>query len=155
MLNNPMALGRLLTEAAPRRGERAMVIAAATGYAAAILSRLVGPVMAVEEEGELASFARGALAGYDVTLIEGPLAEGHAGGAPYDLILIDGAVEYVPESLVSQLADGGRVATAILDRGVSRLALGRKAGEGFGVAPFADAAAAILPGFAKPRTFTF
>ena len=154
-LNNPMALGRLLTEAAPRHGDRAMVIAAATGYAAAILSRLVGQVVAVEEDGELAAFARDALAGYDVSLVEGPLAEGHGAGAPYDLILIDGAVEYVPDTLVSQLADGGRVATAILDRGVSRLALGRKAGEGFGVAPFADAAAAILPGFVRPRTFTF
>jgi protein-L-isoaspartate(D-aspartate) O-methyltransferase len=154
-LNNPMALGRLLTEAAPRKGERALVVGAATGYAAAVLSRLVGPVIAVEEDATLAAFARSALADYPVTLVEGPLVQGHAAGGPYDLILVDGAIECVPDALVAQLADNGRMAVAMLDNGVSRLSLGRKAGEGFGTAAFSDAAAAILPGFAKPKTFTF
>ncbi len=154
-MNNPMALGRLLTEAATREGERALVVGAATGYAAAILSRLVGSVVAVEEDADLAAFAREALAGYSVTLVEGPLAQGHAAGGPYDLILIDGAVEFVPDALVAQLVDGGRVAVAVLEEGVSRLSIGRKAGEGFGTAAFSDAAAAILPGFTKPRAFSF
>ena len=154
-LNNPMALGRLLTEASPRKGERALVIGAATGYAAAVLSRLVGPVVAVEEDAELAAFARSALAGYPVTLVEGPLSEGHPAGGPYDLILVDGAIEIVPDALIAQLTDNGRMAVAMLDNGVSRLSLGRKAGEGFGTAAFTDAAAAMLPGFAKPKTFTF
>jgi protein-L-isoaspartate(D-aspartate) O-methyltransferase len=154
-MNNPMALGRLLTEAATREGERALVVGAATGYAAAILSRLVGSVVAVEEDADLAGFARDALAGYPVTLVEGPLAQGHAAGGPYDLILIDGAVEFVPDALVAQLVDGGRVAAAVLEEGVSRLSIGRKAGEGFGTAAFSDAAAAILPGFTRPRAFSF
>jgi protein-L-isoaspartate(D-aspartate) O-methyltransferase len=154
-MNNPMALGRLLTEAATREGERALVVGAATGYAAAILSRLVGSVVAVEEDADLAAFAREALAGFPVTLVEGPLAQGHAAGGPYDLILIDGAVEFVPDALVAQLVDGGRVAAAVLEEGVSRLSIGRKAGEGFGTAAFSDAAAAILPGFARPKAFSF
>jgi protein-L-isoaspartate(D-aspartate) O-methyltransferase len=154
-LNNPMALGRLLTEASPRDGERAMVIGAATGYAAAVLSRLVGPLVAVEEDAELAVFARAALADYPVTVIEGPLGEGYAAGGPYDLILVDGAIEFVPDPLIAQLTDYGRLAAAMLDNGVSRLSLGRKAGEGFGTAAFTDAAAAELPGFARPKTFTF
>ena len=154
-MNNPMALGRLLTEASPEKGERALVIGAATGYAAAVLSRLVGHVVAVEDDPELAGFARTALAGYPVTLIEGPLGEGHAAGGPYDLILVDGAIEFVPDALIAQLTDNGRLAAAMLDNGVSRLSLGRKAGDGFGTAAFSDAAAAILPGFAKPKTFTF
>jgi protein-L-isoaspartate(D-aspartate) O-methyltransferase len=154
-LNSPMAIGRLLTEAAPRRGERAMAIGVATGYAAAVLARLVGPVVAVEEDSELAAFARTALAGSEVTLVEGPLAEGSPDGAPYDLILIDGAVEFVPQALVDQLKDGGRLAAGIVENAVTRLAIGRKAGEGFGMVAFADAAAAVLPGFAKPRTFNF
>ena len=104
--NSPMALGRLLTEAAPRPGERALVVGAATGYAAAVLARLVGPVVAVEEDAELAAEARANLSAGDVRLFEGPLAQGCADGAPYDLILIDGAVESVPDSLVAQLADG-------------------------------------------------
>lgn len=154
-LNNPMALGRLLTEASPQEGERALVVGAATGYAAAILSRLVGAVIALEEDAELAAFARDALAGDAVTVVEGPLAEGHAKGAPYDLILIDGAVEFVPDALVAQLVDGGRIAAAILDQGVSRLSIGVKAGEGFGTVAFTDAAAAVLPGFVRPKRFTF
>jgi protein-L-isoaspartate(D-aspartate) O-methyltransferase len=153
--NSPMALGRLLTEAAPRPGERVLVVAAATGYAAALLARLAGPVVAVEEDCDLAAQARANLAGTGVRFVEGPPAEGCRDGAPYDLILIDGAVEYVPEALVAQLADGGRLAAGLLENGVTRLAIGRRAGEGFGMAAFADAAAAILPGFAKPRAFEF
>jgi protein-L-isoaspartate(D-aspartate) O-methyltransferase len=154
-LNNPMALGRLLTEAAPRESDRALVIGAATGYAAAVLARLVASVVAVEEEPSLAAAARAALGGTEVTLIEGPMAEGYAAGAPYDLILVDGAVEFIPETLIAQLGEDGRIASGIVENGVTRLALGRKAGDGFGMAAFADAAAAILPGFVKPRTFTF
>ena len=154
-LNPPMALGRLLTEARPRRGEKVMVIGAATGYAAAVAARLVGPLVAVEEDAELAAIARVALEGTEAKLVEGPLAKGWKKGAPYDLILIDGAVETVPEALIAQLADGGRLAAGIVEEGVTRLALGRKAGEGFGMAPFADAAAAVLPGFARPRAFSF
>lgn len=154
-LNNPLALGRLLTEAAPEDGERALVIGAATGYAAAVMSRLAGTVVAVEEDPELAAFAREALADYPVTLVEGPLGEGHAAGGPYDVILIDGAVEFVPDALIAQLKDNGRIAVAMLENGVTRLSLGRKAGDGFGTAAFSDAAATILPGFVKPKTFTF
>jgi protein-L-isoaspartate(D-aspartate) O-methyltransferase len=154
-LNPPMALGRLLTEARPQRGEKAMVIGAATGYAAAVTARLVGSLVAVEEDAELAAIARAALEGSGARLVEGPLAKGWKKGAPYDLILIDGAVETVPEALIAQLADGGRLAAGIVEQGVTRLALGRKAGEGFGMAAFADAAAAVLPGFARPRAFIF
>jgi protein-L-isoaspartate(D-aspartate) O-methyltransferase len=154
-LNSPMALGRLLTEAAPRPGERAMVVAAATGYAAAVMARLAGPVFAVEEDAELAAEARANLAGSGVELFEAPLVRGCPVEAPFDLILIDGAVECVPDALIAQLSEGGRLAAGLLENGVTRLAIGRRAGEGFGMAAFADAAAAILPGFAKPRTFKF
>ena len=71
------------------------------------------------------------------------------------MILIDGAVEFVPQAIVEQLKDGGRLAASILEDGVTRLAIGRRAGEGFGMASVSDAAAAVLPGFLKPRTFTF
>ncbi|HEX6374807.1 MAG TPA: protein-L-isoaspartate O-methyltransferase [Allosphingosinicella sp.] len=153
--NSPMALGRLLTEAAPQRGERALAIGVATGYGAAVLSRLVGPLVAVEEDAELAAAARVNLAGFEVELVEGALVRGWEAQAPYDLILIDGAVEFVPDSLVAQLAEDGRLATGLLENGITRLAIGRRAGEGFGMMAFADAAAAILPGFAKPRAFRF
>ena len=154
-LNSPLSLGRMLSEASPQPHEKALVIAAATGYAAAVLERLVASVVAVEEDNGLAARARENLAGTSVELVEGPLADGHAAGAPYDFILIDGAVEFVPDAIVAQLAEGGRLATAILDNGVSRIALGRRAGDGFGLLPITDSASTVLPAFVRPRAFTF
>ena len=154
-MNPPMALGRLLTEARLRGHERALVVGAGTGYAAAVLARLVASVVAVEEDEDLLGFAKGALAGTGVNLVKGPLAKGWAKSGPYDFILIDGAVDHVPQAIVDQVADGGAVALALLDRGVSRLAVGRDVGGAFGTTVFADAETAPLPGFAQPRTFSF
>lgn len=154
-LNSPMALGRMLSEAGLRGNERALVIGAATGYSAAVVARLAASVIALEEQPDLVAFARAALEGTGVELVEGPLTEGHAAGAPYDFILIDGAVEQVPQVIVDQVADGGQVALALLEGGVSRLAVGRVVAGAFGTAAFSDAAAAVLPGFQKPRGFRF
>jgi protein-L-isoaspartate(D-aspartate) O-methyltransferase len=154
-LNPPMATARLLSEAGPRGHERAMVVGAATGYSAALLAKLCASVVAVEEDAALASFARDALAGSGVELVEGPLAQGHQAGAPYDLVLIDGAVEFVPDAIVAQVAEGGKIAAVVLDQGVTRLGFGRKVAGTFGLTIFTDGAAAILPGFVKPRTFSF
>lgn len=154
-LNPPMALGRLLTEAQLAGDEKALLIGSGTGYAAAVLARLVRAVVALEEDPALAATARGTLTDANVTLVEGPLAEGWAAGAPYDFILIDGAVDDVPPAIVAQAAEGARIGLALLDRGVTRLAMGRVAGGAFGLSTFADAAVAVLPGFAKPRNFVF
>ncbi|MGQ0559481.1 MAG: protein-L-isoaspartate O-methyltransferase family protein [Sphingosinicella sp.] len=154
-LNPPMALGRMLTEARLRGHEHALVIGAATGYSSAVLARLVRSVVALEERPELAGFARKALAGTAVKVIEGALVGGHARAAPYDFILVDGAVEYVPEAIVGQIAEGGECALALVDQGVTRLAIGRVVAGAFGASAFADAAAAPLPGFARPRVFQF
>jgi protein-L-isoaspartate(D-aspartate) O-methyltransferase len=154
-LNPPMALGRMLTEARLRGGEKALVIGAATGYSAALLARLAGSVTALEEDPELAAFARAALAGSGVELIEGPLTQGNAAGAPYDFVLIDGAVEHVPQAIVDQVAEGGEVALALVENGVTRLATGRVVADAFGMTIYSDAATAVLPGFEKPRGFSF
>ena len=154
--NVPIATGRLLNAAALRASDRVLLIGAVGGYTAAVLDRLVAAVVAVESDPQLAAFARTALAGLpDVTLIEGPLETGHAAGAPYDVLLIDGAVEAVPEALVEQVAIGGRVAAGLVDRGVTRLAAGRRSAGGFGLLDFADVDCVVLPGFARPRAFTF
>ncbi|HEV2866117.1 MAG TPA: protein-L-isoaspartate O-methyltransferase [Allosphingosinicella sp.] len=154
-LNSPMALGRMLSEAHLGGGERALVIGAATGYSAAVLARLVRSVVAVEEVPELVDFARAALPGTRLELVQAPLTEGYPAGAPYDFVLIDGAVEHVPQAIVDQLADGGEFALALIDEGVTRLCVGRVAGGAFGTTAFSDAAAAVLPGFLKPRGFSF
>jgi protein-L-isoaspartate(D-aspartate) O-methyltransferase len=154
-LNPPMTLGRLLTEARLGGSERALVVGAATGYSAAVLARLVASVVALEEDPDLAAFARGALDGTGIQVVEGKLADGHAAAGPYDFILIDGAVERVPDEIVAQVADGGVVALAIVENNVTRLALGRVVAGAFGATTFADAAAVSLPGFQEPRTFKF
>ncbi len=70
-------------------------------------------------------------------------------------VVIDGAVESVPDAIVDQLAHGGRLVTGLVDRGVTRLALGRRTDGGFGLVDFADLDCVVLPGFAKPKTFQF
>jgi len=154
-LNPPMAVGRMLTEARLRGHERALVIGAATGYSAALLARLVGSVVALEEDDDLSAFAGRALQGSGVESVKGPLARGWQSGAPYDFILIDGSVEQVPLAIVEQVADGGMIALALLEDGVSRLAVGRVVGGAFGATIFADAETAPLPGFDRPRGFSF
>ena len=154
-LNPPMVIGRLLTEARVGSGDRVLLIGAGTGYSAELLGRLAGSVVAVEQDRALLAQAREAVTASNVRLIEGDLAVGWADGAPYDLIVIDGAVEEVPPALIDQLAEGGRLAAVIVERGVTRLAIGRRAGGGFGMSSFADAASVVLPGFARVVEFSF
>ena len=154
-LSSPMALGRMLTEARLDGSERALVVGAATGYSAAVLARLAASVVALEQDPGLVAFARDALAGTGVTVVEGALNAGHQGGAPYDFVLIDGAVEEVPQAIVDQVADGGEIALALIEQGVTRLCVGRVVAGAFGSQCYSDAAAAVLPGFEKPRIFSF
>ena len=150
-LSAPAVLGQLLTQMMPEPGQRALVVGAGSGYSAAVLSAMGLQVVALESDPELAAGARKK----KIKIVEGPLEQGHAAGAPYDQILIDGAVEYIPDALVSQLADGGRLGAAIVDRGTTRLAVGRKAGNAFGTLSVCDAGVPALPGFQRPRAFTF
>ncbi|MBW6530737.1 protein-L-isoaspartate O-methyltransferase [Sphingomonas sp. RRHST34] len=155
-LNTPLATARLLVEARLRPSDRVLLIGAAAGYTAAVLARIVADVVAVEESPDLAVHARAALADErNVTLVEAPLAQGHAAGAPYDVLLVDGAVEELPSTLLTQVADGGRIVTGLIERGVFRLAAGAHRGAATALTPFADIDSVRLPGFAKPRGFTF
>jgi protein-L-isoaspartate(D-aspartate) O-methyltransferase len=144
-------LGLLLTALAPIRGETALVVGAASGYAAAVLTEMGIKVDAVEASSALAAVARK----NGIEVIEGPLEAGNPKGGEYDFILIDGAVESIPDALVTQLKDGGRLGGAIVDKGITRLIVGRKAGTGFGYLTVADAATPALPGFQRPQAFTF
>ena len=150
-LSAPSALGQLLTEMRPQAGERALVIGAGSGYSAAILANIGLQVTALENSADLAAAAREA----GVETVQGPLESGWKKAGPYDQILIDGAVEYIPDAIVDQLADDGRLGTALIDRGITRLIVGRKAGNAFGYLSVADAGVPALPGFSRPKAFTF
>ncbi len=148
----PAALAQLIQALDPAPGARVLVVGAGTGYSSAILGAMGARVSAVESDPDLAGIARAN--GIDV--VQGPLDAGHHAGVSFDLILIDGAVEEeVPEAIVAQLRDGGRIATGLIENGVSRLAVGTRAGKGFGLRSFADAAVSVLPGFARVRSFVF
>lgn len=154
MQNPPLATGLLLTEARIEAGEKVLVVGAAGGYAAALAARVGAKVTMVEEDADLAALARTAL-GDSVTLVEGPLTGGAPADAPYDLLLIDGAVEQIPDALADQVREGGRVVTGLSDRGVTRIASGVRTASGVGLASVVDIECAVLPGFAKPRGFQF
>ncbi|WBO24204.1 protein-L-isoaspartate O-methyltransferase family protein [Sphingomonas abietis] len=135
-LNPPIATGLLLNAARPLAGEHVLLIGTATGYVAALLAEMGCKVTALDAD-------------------KGPLAAGWPEGAPYSLIYIDGAVEQIPSVIADQLAEGGRLVGAIIERGVTRLALGRRVSGGFGLESFADIEAVPLPGFAPAPVFSF
>ena len=155
-MNPPLVTARLIVEAGIAPTDTVLVVGAASGYAAAVVAGLASTVVALESDAALAAEAKAQLKGLpNVTVISGDLAKGHAKGAPYDVILVDGVIEQVPDALIRQLADTGRLAPAVMDGGVSRLSIGYKAGAGFGLDPILDADAVALPGFSKPKAFSF
>ena len=147
----PAVLGQLLTAMATEPGQRALVVATGTGYSAAVLADMELTVVAVESEPELVEAARE----LGVEIHQGPLEAGYRKGGPYDHILIDGAVEHIPGAILDQLAEGGRLGTALIDRGITRLIVGRKAGGAFGYLSIGDSGVPALPSFIRPKAFTF
>ena len=155
-LNAPLATARLIAESGVKAGEKVLIVGAATGYAAALLAELGARVTALEVDESLLASARKALAKvHGVSLVSGRLEAGWRKGAPYDVILIDGAIEALPEVFAAQLSAGGRLLTGLVDKGVTRLALGRKAGSGVRLVSFAGLEAVPLPGFFAPSGFSF
>ena len=148
-LNPPLATGRLLSELRIEPGERVLLIGAATGYCATLLAALDADVTAVEEAEGPEWLAP------DIDLVRGPLTAGAPARAPYDVLLIDGAVAEVPAAIVEQLAEGARVATGLVERGVTRLCTGRKVAGTLGLASLVDMEMVVLPGFAAPKRFVF
>ena len=129
----PSALGILLDAMQPSAGERALVIGPGTGYSAAVLDAL--GIEAIESDG--------------AAKLGGRTSES------FDLILFDGAIEFIPDAIVDRLADGGRLGAALIESGVTRLILGRKSGGVFGFRVIGDAAVPPLPGFTRPPAFVF
>jgi protein-L-isoaspartate(D-aspartate) O-methyltransferase len=157
-LLKPMVLAKLIQAAQVGAADRVLDIACGTGYSSALLARLARSVTALEEDAALAHAARenlAALGAGNIDVVAGPLPEGWAGAAPYDVILVNGAAEAVPENLLRQLGMGGRL-VAVIGRGpASKAVLYLATGRGTTGVPVFDAAAPALPGFAKPPAFVF
>lgn len=157
-LMEPMVLARLLQAARIEEDEVALVVGCGTGYSAAVLSRMCSTVVALENDSEFAARAGAVLGelGYDnVAMISGSLTEGCPQQAPYSVILVDGSIEVVPQALLDQLSDGGRLVAVVTARGQGVGTVYTRRGDSWGHLGVFDANVRALPGFSKPPAFTF
>jgi len=157
-LIRPRTLAKLIQAADIQESDRVLDVGGTTGYGAAVISRLAREVLALEEDAALAQAARKALAecGIDnVSAVTGELTAGWAANAPYDAIVLEGAVEVAPKALFAQLRDGGRL-VCVEGRGLSgKATVYRCVGGVASGRPGFDAATPLLPGFARPPAFVF
>ncbi len=155
-LLKPMVLAKLLQMAAIGERNRVLDVGCAIGYAAALLARLGGSVIALEEDAALARQAQQVLAGVaNIKIVTGPLVAGWPAEAPYDVIVLEGATEFVPHALLRQLNEGGRL-VCVLGRGpASKGMLYRAVGGEPSGRPVFDATAPLLPGFSEAPAFVF
>jgi protein-L-isoaspartate(D-aspartate) O-methyltransferase len=158
LLLRPMVLAKLIQGAELRAGQHVLDVGCATGYSSAVLAHMGALVVALEEDPDLARRAQSALTtagAAQITLVAGPLGQGWSPAAPYDLILLNGAIEIVPDALGRQLKPSGRLAT-VFGRGPATKAMIYRLIEGKLVGrPIFDAGAPVLPGFAAPPAFVF
>jgi len=158
-LMEPRVLARLLQLAAPGKSDKVLHIGCATGYATALLARMAASTVAVECEPRLAAEARALLAEFGngtSVVVEGRLEAGCPERAPYDVILIDGAVAAVPETISSQLAEGGRLVGVVKPgAGMGRATVMTRAEGMLSHRPVFDAATPYLPGMQSAPSFVF
>ena len=154
-LNPPLATALMLSHGEVSADDNALIIGAGTGYLAALLAGKVSEVTAVEDNAALAQQAKANLKDSKATVVEGPLAQGWQGSAPYSLIIIDGAIEELPQAIIDQLAEGGRIVAGQSEGAVTRLAVGDRHGDNVAPWPIADTEIARLPGFERAKEFVF
>lgn len=157
-LMEPLVLARLLQEADPGPEEVALVVGAGTGYSVAILAQLCGTAVGIEKNKDMVKSASNVFSelGLDnAVMIAGDISKGYPKQAPYDLILIDGAVAEIPAKLCEQLTDGGRLVAVEKSEGVGRATVVLRRGNAFGRRGFCDVNIPFLPEFAPEETFVF
>lgn len=130
----PLFYGMMLAEAQPQLGDIALIVDSGSGYLPELLRPLVGSVDVITPEEALVKSRK---------------------TAAYSLLLVDGAVEELPESLTKRLGDGGRVLTGLVIKGVTKLAVGRKTGSGAAMLPLAELGIPRLSEFDKATGWSF
>jgi protein-L-isoaspartate(D-aspartate) O-methyltransferase len=142
-----------------RDNERVLVVGAGTGYGAAVLAACGCRVTALEEDASLSWIGRGVLAAEapGVTLVSGPLAAGWAAQAPYDLVLIEGAVPQIPPALAAQThGETGRILAAVYAAGrITQAVIAEATPAGFAVSPLFDCATPPIPSMRPAPMFAF
>jgi protein-L-isoaspartate(D-aspartate) O-methyltransferase len=157
-LMQPSPFAKLLQLAEIAGGERVLVVGAGTGYSAAVIAALGAEVVAVEQDPVLGDRAEAALAAVGaavVRLVRGALDGGSPADAPFDVILVEGAVDEIPEHLLEQLAEGGRLVT-VAGQGNSGVARVYLKDNGLVTSRRAfNASVKPLPGFERAEAFEF
>jgi protein-L-isoaspartate(D-aspartate) O-methyltransferase len=157
-LIKPMVLARLLQAADPGPQDRVLVIGAGTGYGTAIAARLAAEVFALEQDQSLLQQARSvlsAIGSHNVNVIEGCLTDGVPDSAPYDVILIEGGAEVVPDRLSSQLSSRGRLVAIEVSGPLGKAKLFQPVNGRLSGRELFDAYAPVLPGFTVVPAFVF
>lgn len=154
----PRTLAKMLDAVAIEPTDVVLDIATGLGYSAALLSQMAEVVVAVEDQPDLAKEAEASLAEVsadNVAVVEGPLEEGAAKHGPYDVILIQGGIEALPNALADQLKDGGRIAAIFMDGALGTCRIGYKVDGEISWRFSFNAAAPVLTGFAAETSFAF
>lgn len=129
----PVVHAKMLAEARPVPADTALIVGDGSGYLAALVRPLVGALDALAPAEAITRKGKG----------------------EYSLVLVDGAIEHFPEPLASQLGEGGRIVCGLVQRGVTRLATGRKAAGDVALLPLAEIGIPVLPAFAEPKSWSF
>ncbi|MEK9677122.1 MAG: protein-L-isoaspartate O-methyltransferase [Rhodospirillaceae bacterium] len=153
----PMVLALLLQTAEIDKDDVVLMVGCGSGYGAAIVARLAATVVVVDDNAALAQQATDNLVAMEadnVAIMESPMAEGNAKQGPYDVIVFNGAVGEIPDAIISQLADGGRlVAIVAKGDGLGKGTLVQKFGSSVVSREAFDAGTPVLPGFEKKAEF--
>lgn len=152
----PRTLAKLLDALDVQPGELVLDLGCGLGYSTAVIARLADAVVAVEEDEALAADAQRTLSGEGVdnaAVVVGPLAAGDARHAPFDVITIQGGVEMVPDALLAQLKEGGRIGALFMEGALGTVRIGYKIDGVVSWRQAFNAAAPVLPGFSAKRGF--
>ena len=158
-LMEPMIVARLLEVVAPDSNDVAMAIGCASGYLSALLAKIVSTVVAVESDKAFTQRAGEIfkqLSIDNVVLVEGKLNDGYSKQGPYDVIIFDGAVAAIPDTIIDQLANAGRLATVVIEEnGVGRVRMLTRHGDTISSRDMFDASTPFLTGFKNEAKFSF
>ena len=158
VLLEPRTLAKMLDALDVQPSDVVLDLGCGLGYSTAVLAQLSDFVVAVEDDGARAAEAQEILSSQGVdnaAVFEAPLADGAAKNGPYDVIILQGAVETVPDALLDQIKEGGRIAAIFAEGELGVVRVGRKIDGTVNWRMSFNAGAPVLPGFAKVEAFTF
>lgn len=153
---DPRTLAKMLDTLDIRPNELLLDIGAAMGYSAAVIAHLAEAVVALEEDSDLAAEAQARLAAQEVdnvAVVNGPLAEGAPRHGPYDVIVVEGGVEAVPDAIADQLREGGRIGCVFMEGVLGVVRIGYKLDGHIDWRDAFNAGAPVLEGFARAPSF--